>query len=121
MATSESDIRQGVAVLLKQYGTLDTTEVKKLLDTVIPFDDDDKESSSTRNEPKIIQRIGNIVSHQKEDIHTYYDAYSIDKSVKPAQWTTLTGLKSSDTLTVITKEEIRRRKELRTRFLPKKN
>ncbi|EFQ58064.1 hypothetical protein HMPREF9176_2295 [Streptococcus downei F0415] len=65
MATSESDIRKGVSVLLNQYGTLTTNDVKKLLETVIPFDDDDNEPSNTRNEPKIMQRIGNVVSHQK--------------------------------------------------------
>lgn len=54
MATSESDIRKGVSVLLNQYGTLDTTEVKKLLNTVISFDKDDNEPSLTRSEPKII-------------------------------------------------------------------
>lgn len=63
MATSESDIRKAVSVLLNQYGTLNTTDVKKLLETVIPFDEDDKESSVTRTEPLIMQRIGNIVSH----------------------------------------------------------
>ncbi len=78
MATSESDIRKGVSVLLNQYGTLDTTEVKKLLETVLPFDEDDIEPSSSRSEPKIVQRIGNIVSHQTETIKVYYDTYQID-------------------------------------------
>ena len=31
MATSESDIRKGVSVLLNQYGTLTTNEVKKII------------------------------------------------------------------------------------------
>lgn len=120
MATSESDIRKGVSVLLNQYGTLTTNEVKKLLETVIPFDDDDKEPSNTRNEPKIMQRIGNVVSHQKSEIETYYDTYSIDKTVKPARWSILVGLKSDQTLKVITDAEIKRRTEIRTKFLPKK-
>ncbi|EFQ56484.1 hypothetical protein HMPREF9176_0267 [Streptococcus downei F0415] len=120
MATSESDIRKGVSVLLNQYGTLTTNDVKKLLETVIPFDDDDNEPSNTRNEPKIMQRIGNVVSHQKNEIETYYDTYSIDKTVKPARWSILVGLKSNQTLTVITDKEIKRRTEIRTKFLPKK-
>lgn len=120
MATSESDIRKGVSVLLNQYGTLTTNEVKKLLETVILFDDDDKEPSNTRNEPKIMQRIGNVVSHQKSEIETYYDTYSIDKTVKPARWSILVGLKSDQTLKVITDAEIKRRTEIRTKFLPKK-
>lgn len=120
MATSESDIRKGVSVLLNQYGTLDTTEVKKLLNTVISFDKDDNEPSLTRSEPKIIQRIGNVVSHQIETVKIYYDTYQIDKSVKPAQWSILTGLKSNNTLHVITDSEIKKRQNLRQQFIPKK-
>jgi hypothetical protein len=120
MATSESDIRKGVSVLLNQYGTLDTTDVKRLLDTVLPFDEDDREPSLTRSEPKIIQRIGNIVSHQSETVKTYYDTYQIDKSHRPAKWVILTGLKSNGTLRPITENEIKKRQELRQRFVPKK-
>lgn len=120
MATSESDIRKGVSVLLNQYGTLDTTEVKHLLDTVLPFDEDDREPSLTRTEPKIIQRIGNIVSHQSETVKIYYDTYQIDKSQRPAKWVILTGLKSNGTLRPITENEIKKRQELRQRFVPKK-
>lgn len=120
MATSEGDIRKGVSVLLNQYGALDTTEVKKLLETVLPFDEDDREPSATRSEPKIIQRIGNIVSHQKETVETYYDTYQIDKSFKPAKWLILTGLKSNETLRSITEDEIKRRQNLRQQFVPKK-
>ncbi len=120
MATSESDIRKGVTVLLNQYGTLTTDQVKKLLCTVIPFDDDDNEYSNSRNEPKIMQRIGNVVSHQKELTQTYFDSYYIDKNVHPARWSALVGLKSNKTLNVITEKEIKRRSEIRTRFCPKK-
>lgn len=120
MATTESDIRKGVAVLLSQYGTLDTSEVKQLLSTVIPFDEDDNDISSTRNEPKIMQRIGNVVSHQSKDIETYLNIYQIDKSVKPAKWSILTGLKSDNTLAAITETGIRNKKNLRQQFIPKK-
>lgn len=65
MATSESDIRTAVSLLLRQYGSLTTSEVKELLNTVMPFDNDDMQPSRTRAEPLITQRIGNIVSHQK--------------------------------------------------------
>ncbi|WP_103585388.1 DUF3883 domain-containing protein [Campylobacter concisus] len=120
MATSESDIRKGVSILLNRYGSLNTTEVKKLLETVILFDSDDNEMSKTRNEPLIIQRIGNIVSHQKEKQKIYYDTYIIDKKFKPAKWSILTGLKSKKTLSVITNKEIKRRKEIGKKFNPKK-
>lgn len=66
MATTENDIRVGVILLLKQYGSLTTNEVKDLLDTVMKFDEDDLLPSPSRsNETLIKQRIGNIVSHQK--------------------------------------------------------
>lgn len=121
MATSEGDIRRAVAVLLKQYGTLNTTEVKKLLSTVMPFDSDDLEISGSRSEPKIIQRIGNIVSHQGDtQIQIYEGIYQIDKSKKPTQWSILTGLKTNNSLMPITDIQATKRKNLRSQFLPKK-
>ncbi|HHW6502803.1 TPA: DUF3883 domain-containing protein [Staphylococcus aureus] len=120
MATSEGDIRKAVALLLNQYGKLSTSEVKKLLQTVMPFDEDDKVMSNTRNEPLIIQRIGNIVSHQKEVYKTYFDTYAIDKRGGKAYWYLLTGLNSNNTLDVLSDEDLKRRQELRSRFVPKK-
>lgn len=120
MATSEEEIRKGVSVLLNQYGSLNTTEVKKLLETVICFDEDDTAPSATRSEPLIIQRIGNVVSHQQEDVKTYFDTYQIDKTKRPAQWSILKGLKSNNTLSVISEEEINQRKNLRSQFSTKK-
>lgn len=83
MATSESDIRKAVSVLLNQYGMLTTKQVKKLLNTVIPFDDDDKELSNTRNEAKIMQRIGNVVSHQRLEKQFYNKKTNCNKSQVP--------------------------------------
>lgn len=120
MATTEDDIRKGVSVLLSQYGSLNTSEVKKLLDTVIPFDDDDKLPSPTRAEPLIIQRIGNVVSHQKETVKVYMGMYQIDKSTQPAIWTLMRGLESTETLEKLDAVEIKRKKNKRSQFVPKK-
>lgn len=120
MATSEGDIRKAVALLLNQYGKLSTSEVKQLLQTVMPFDEDDKVMSNTRNEPLIIQRIGNIVSHQTEEFKTYLDTYGIDKSNGKAYWYLLTGLNSNNSLGILSDEDLKRRQELRSRFVPKK-
>lgn len=120
MATSESDIRKAVSLLLTQYGSLTTSEVKTLLHTVIPFDDEDKIQSGTRNEMLITQRIGNIVSHQSETQKIYFDTYLIDKSTKPATWSILTGLKTAGQLQPISATQASQRKALRRRFRPKK-
>lgn len=120
MATTEDDIRKGVSVLLSQYGSLNTSEVKKLLDTVIPFDDDDKLPSPTRAEPLIIQRIGNVVSHQKETVKVYMGMYQIDKSTQPAIWTLMQGLESMGTLEKLDAVEIERKKNKRSQFVPRK-
>lgn len=37
MATTESDIKKAVVLLLNRYGSLTTGEVKDLLNTVMPF------------------------------------------------------------------------------------
>ena len=121
MATSESDIRNAVSLLLKQHGCLNTSEVKDLLCTVMPFDADDLKPSATRSgEPLIRQRIGNVTSHQKEKIQDYYDSYRVDKNFRPAAWTMLTGLKSKEELKPISKSEVEKRKAKRRSFKPQK-
>ena len=125
MATSEGDIRNGVLLLLKKYGSLTTSEVKKLLHTVMVFDDDDMQTSvsvngSRKKEPLIMQRIGNVVSHQDEKIRDYYDAYRVDKTSGRALWSILTGLQSEKTLDVISEKEIQRRKVRARTFKPRK-
>lgn len=120
MATSEPDIRKGVALLLRQYGSLTTNEVKQLLETVMPFDEDDMRMSHTRNEILIMQRIGNIVSHQKEDVQEYEDSYIIDKTQKPAIWSALKGLKSLEGLKPISDNEVNHIQKVRNNFSPQK-
>lgn len=122
MATSEDEIRNGVILLINQYGTLTTKEIKKLLGSVMIFDDDDLQPGTSRSaEPLINQRIGNIVSHQKDTlIQSYYDAYQIDKTSGHAIWTALSGLKSGGTLAKISQNEINNRKDVRSKFIPKK-
>ncbi|MCR1917175.1 DUF3883 domain-containing protein [Lactobacillus taiwanensis] len=121
MATTENDIRVGVILLLKQYGSLTTNEVKDLLETVMKFDEDDLLPSPSRsNETLIKQRIGNIVSHQNSDVKIYENSYQIDKTKQPAVWTSLTGLRSNDTLRALNTREINEKKNLRSRFIPEK-
>lgn len=120
MATTEDELRKGVSLLLEQYGVLSTSEVKQLLDTVMLFDEDDEEMSSTRNEPLIKQRIGNIVSHQKEKVKTYLDFYQIDKNNGNAKWSILTGLNTQGTLRPINDKELQERKNIKSRFSTQK-
>lgn len=120
MATTETDIKKGVSILLNDYGSLTTSEVKKLLNTVLNFDEDDKEPSSTRSEPLIIQRIGNVVSHQKDPVEYYFDTYQIDKTTKPATWSLLQGLKSNGTLNKISNKSLESKQNSKSQFSPKK-
>ncbi|MDA5134538.1 MULTISPECIES: DUF3883 domain-containing protein [unclassified Psychrobacter] len=123
MATSESEIRMMVLLLLKQYGSLNTKQVKKLLHTVMVFDEEDMQLSLSRTgEAKIAQKIGNIISHQSVDVRTYYNSYIIDKTVYPAVWSILTGLESQNTLNKISNEETVERKRVQRQryFKPRK-
>lgn len=86
MAHTEEQIRRAIKPLLSIYGELDTSEVKKLLHTVLKFDKDDELKSNSRNETKIIQKIGNIVSHQEKQIEKYQEGFLVDKSKKPAHF-----------------------------------
>lgn len=76
---TEGEIRGAVRLLLERYGRLTTTEVKEKLEEVLAFDDEDRIVSTVRNEYMILQRIGNIVSHQVEDIKTYDEGFTVDK------------------------------------------
>jgi len=110
-AHTESEIRRAIKPLLTVYGELNTTEVKELLQTVLEFSDEDNIPSGTRNEPLIIQRIGNIVSHQKEQIKTYNEGFVVDKSLSPAKFSLLNPISQEivqpNVITII-KEKTRR-------------
>lgn len=89
MAHTEAQIRRAIKPLLTVHGELDTSEVKKLLHTVLEFDDEDKIPSPTRNEILIIQRIGNIVAHQTDSVKVYQEGFVLDKNHRPAKFTLL--------------------------------
>lgn len=92
---TEGEIRASIKPLVELYGELTTTEVKTLLPTVLEFDDEDNEPSPTRNEVKILQRIGNIVSHQKENIKFYPEGFMVDKTLS-ARFMAVTGLSGKE-------------------------
>lgn len=88
MAHTEAEIRRAIRPLLTAYGELNTTEVKDLLHMVLEFDGEDQEHSPTRNEMKIMQRIGNIASHQAEPVKIYKEeGFILDKTRSPAKFT----------------------------------
>ena len=74
-AHTEAQIRRAIKPLLTVYGELNTSEVKNLLHTVLEFSEEDMLPSPTRNEPRIIQRIGNIASHQTETVKFYDEGF----------------------------------------------
>lgn len=112
----EAEIRRAIKPLLDKYGQLTTSEVKQKLDEVLVFDDEDKVMSQTRNEILIIQRIGNIVAHQTEQIRKYEEGFIVDKSHRPAMFTALTGIANKN-LSPISETEIKERKKRSTNFV----
>ncbi|CAK1250024.1 DUF3883 domain-containing protein [Fructobacillus fructosus] len=119
MATNEDSIRRAVKLLLEQYGQLKTSEVKKHLDEVIAFDNEDLEPSPTRNETKIMQRIGNIISHQIAPVKDYLSSYRVDKTKgSEAVWTLLTGLNGNQK--EASTSDIAKRQRIRRNYHPKK-
>ena len=116
MAHTEAQIRRAIKPLLTVYGELNTTEVKKFLDTVLTFDAEDNIKSPSRNETKIIQRIGNIVVHQTDKVKVYEEGFIVDKSVKPAKFSLLTPISNK----VLEPDEITFIKEKTRRFIARK-
>ena len=103
-------------MLLASYGELTTTEVKEKLHIVLEFNDEDKRVSKTRpNEILIYQRIGNIISHQKEKVRTYEEGFVVDKSIEPAKFLLRNPFNKEISL-----KEISTLKEKGERFLARK-
>lgn len=114
---TEAEIRKAIKPLLDKYGELNTSEVKQLLHEVLVYDDDDKIMSETRNEMKIIQRIGNIVAHQKEKKRIYEEGFIVDKNYSPAKFIAITGVKNDKK--PLSKDKIEERKKM-AKFIGKK-
>lgn len=107
---SEADIRRSIKILLEAYGSLDTSEVKEHLSEVLTFDDEDLMPSGTRaGETLIVQRIGNVVSHQTDLIRIYSEGFVVDKNYSPALWSLIMG--SPDAPVTISEEEVGHRRE----------
>ena len=115
-AHTEAQIRRAIKPLLTVYGELNTSEVKKLLHTVLEFSEEDNIPSTTRNEVLIIQRIGNIVAHQQETIKIYDEGFVLDKSSRPAKFSLLNPISQA----VIPPAEIITIKEKTRRFIARK-
>lgn len=115
-AHTEAQIRRAIKPLLTIYGELDTSEVKKLLHTVLEFSEEDNKPSRTRNEVLIIQRIGNIVAHQLETIKIYDEGFVLDKSTRPAKFSLINPISQK----VIQAKEIAAIKEKTKRFTARK-
>ena len=107
---SENEIRRAIRPLLELYGELNTSQIKEKLEEVLDFDEEDKIPSDTRNEIRIIQRIGNIVSHQTQTIKIYSEGFIVDKTETPARWYASSGLSSN--IKKISNEVIERKKEV---------
>lgn len=88
----EAQIKVAIRVLLEKYKQLRTSDIKERLNEVIIFDEEDLQFSDTRNETKIKQRIGNVVSHQVEKFKIYPEGFSVDKSEKNAVFSLINGL-----------------------------
>ena len=117
MAHTEAQIRRAIKPLLTVYGELNTTEVKGLLETVLTFDEEDKTPSTTRvGEVLIIQRIGNIVAHQKDLVKNYEEGFVLDKNFTPAKFSLLNPISNA----VIQPAQVTTVKEKTRRFIARK-
>ncbi len=115
-AHTEAEIRRAIKPLLTVYGELNTSEVKQLLHTVLEFSEEDNIPSTTRIEVLIIQRIGNIVAHQRETIKTYDEGFVVNKSSLPAKFSLLNPISQ----TVIQPVEVTKIKGKTRRFIARK-
>lgn len=118
---SEAQIRKAIKPLLNVFGKLTTTEVKQNLHLVLEFNEEDKQLSASRKEIKIMQNIGNIVSHQSEQVKYYEEGYYVDKSVHPAEFILATARTEQNLeINKISEQEIKEKKEKAKKFTARK-
>ncbi len=115
---TESEIRKAIRPLLDKYGQLNTTQIKEKLDEVLIFDVDDLVRSTTRNEPLIMQRIGNIVAHQSDLVRVYEEGFEVDKRARPAVFTAVTGVGAQKR--ILSDAEVGERRKRATSFIARK-
>lgn len=113
---SEGEIKQFVRILVEKYGELTTSELKEKMSEVVDYDSDDLKKSSTRKgEIMILQRIGNIVSHQKDVPYKIYnEGIAVTKDINSkkkdqAIFSAITGI--GDKVKEISKAEKQKRKK----------
>ena len=117
MAHTEAQIRRAIKPLLTVHGELNTTEVKNLLHTVLTFDTEDNKPSTTRpGEVLVIQRIGNIVAHQTDEVKVYDEGFILDKNCNPAKFSLLNPISEA----IIQPAEVTIIKEKTNRFSARK-
>lgn len=103
---TETQIRTAIRPLVEKYGPMTTSQVKQYIEEIIEFDNEDLEQSDSRkNEVKIIQRIGNIVSHQNELEKQYPEGFILDKKGDNAIFYPISGFKSLSTIQPIVAEK----------------
>lgn len=114
---TEGEIRKAVKLLVEKFGLLTTSEIKERMSEVMTFDKEDLEKSKTRHgEIKILQRIGNIASHQTKKLQIYHEGFLVEKDVlqptgkKQAVFSAITGY--SNSIKKITSKEIAKKKNL---------
>lgn len=105
---TEGQIRVAIRPLIEMYGELTTSEIKQKIEEVLVLDEEDKKLSETRNEILIIQRIGNIVAHQSEEVKFYDEGFIVDKSFRPAKFFAVKGINQEKVK--ISDNEIQKRK-----------
>lgn len=117
---SEGEIRRAIKPMVEMFGELTTSEVKTLISEFLEFDKDDLIQSPTRNEIKIIQRVGNIVAHQNETKKIYKEGFIVDKSEIPAKFYAIKGL-SGHEVPISDKEIKTRKNNIKKRKKARKN
>ncbi|MBJ7689334.1 DUF3883 domain-containing protein [Weissella confusa] len=106
---------------LEQYGTLSTEEMKKVFTEFYeptPLDLIPK----SRKEPRYLQTIGNVVSHQKKSkIREYQEGFEVEKFLGPngdrAIWRLIEG--AGDEIRLSDLSDAKRKRLVRRRQMPK--
>lgn len=119
MAISESSLHPYIKGLVEEYGKLTVTELNKLLREILTLDTDDLTILSGRNDDKFSQIVRNVVAHTSEGV-TSRNGYILDKTKKPAVFYAKTKPSDDVSISKISAEQIKERKEKKRKFTARK-
>lgn len=115
---SEQEIMEVAIKVLEEYGELNTTELKEVLNDIMNPSGEDLEINKNRNDTKFDQKVRNMISHR--DSNDLYKYFNYSKSGRVGILTSKSMIKNNFITTKDEEAQIEKRKEKKKVFNSRK-